>query len=536
MDEHLKTRPVEREPVILPVNKRSNRTKKHSTSIPFKPTRPRGYITLFLLICLVFSPILSNPTLWTGFDAAERTSLKNMQNWQEVWSLESIRKNDPISLTSYFAEQALPEKIAAPVHRGINIFLHFLAAFFLLNALETKKINGAYLVTLLFALHPSVIETLFWPGYRNEIIGMIFIMAALSFGFKNRNNFDYGVTVFLSTVASLIHPAALVIPIILALNILHQKRSFKFKDYNPTLPIFCICLFIGIWTLNDSNPSIATDTNNETIDWIALAGNNLYFHLSQSLLPLKLELFHPALIEGGTETISRISPAPFIFFTPIICFTLFKLKRTWARGVIFSVFSYIVFVIYALLQRGTFLDGSLAYENHSHYIALPALLTFVVIGMYSLASRTGLGGILLWRVCLVLILLLQLTFSLIFSYTLHNERTMWERMAETWPQASITKLAFLNTLTDKEKNKLPAETRIELINSILDKHPTMTNQRIELARTYVNAGQKHNALREYKKVLRESNPQNELLEEAATFYDTMNLNWEATNARKRKIP
>ena len=48
-----------------------------------------------------------------------------------------------------------------------------------------------------------------------------------------------------------------------------------------------------------------------------------------------------------------------------------------------------------------------------------------------------------------------------------------------------------------------------------------------------NAQQNSNALRQYKHILRSSEPNNEFLLEAAEFYDRIGLDWDANNARER---
>jgi hypothetical protein len=47
-------------------------------------------------------------------------------------------------------------------------------------------------------------------------------------------------------------------------------------------------------------------------------------------------------------------------------------------------------------------------------------------------------------------------------------------------------------------------------------------------------GQRTNAVREYKRILRESTPDNDFLEEAAGLFDKVGLTWEASKTRERK--
>jgi Flp pilus assembly protein TadD len=57
--------------------------------------------------------------------------------------------------------------------------------------------------------------------------------------------------------------------------------------------------------------------------------------------------------------------------------------------------------------------------------------------------------------------------------------------------------------------------------------------REKLIDIYRKEGQNSNALRQYKRILRSSEPNNEFLLEAAEFYDRLGLSWDAKNARER---
>ena len=74
---------------------------------------------------------------------------------------------------------------------------------------------------------------------------------------------------------------------------------------------------------------------------------------------------------------------------------------------------------------------------------------------------------------------------------------------------------------------------IEMIESVLKMQANRTEERILLARLYRDTGQKNNALREYKRILRDSKPEHDFLREAAAFYDELGLTWDASNARAR---
>ena len=82
-------------------------------------------------------------------------------------------------------------------------------------------------------------------------------------------------------------------------------------------------------------------------------------------------------------------------------------------------------------------------------------------------------------------------------------------------------------------NLLSRNETIEIIEDILDQYPDRIGLREKLARFYRNEGQNTNALRQYKRILRDTDPNDEFLLEAAELYDRLGLTWDANNARER---
>ena len=76
---------------------------------------------------------------------------------------------------------------------------------------------------------------------------------------------------------------------------------------------------------------------------------------------------------------------------------------------------------------------------------------------------------------------------------------------------------------------------INIIEDILDQQPELIELREKLIDIYRKEGQNSNALRQYKRILRSSEPNDEFLLEAAEFYDRQGLSWDAKNARERII-
>ncbi|CAA6679720.1 MULTISPECIES: hypothetical protein [unclassified Lentimonas] len=509
------------------------RRKRTNTNEPPR-ARLRAYFALIALVALIFSPLLSSDVLWSDYDSVERTPFESMERWQDAWTLDSIRQNDPITITSYFLEQAIP--LPAPVvYRGINILLHIFAAILLLKNLETLKFPAAFSATLIFALHPATIQTLFWAGYRTEIISLIFILSALYYGSRNRNARDYTATILLTTIACLIHPAAFAIPLILALIILNQERHVHIHSFNRVLPLICLCLFLAVWIGSGSSDTKTTAEALGATERLNHAGQNMAHFTRQALVPVNTALFHPFDKGANYQIGAQMSLLPFLLFVPFFILIAFNIRKAWARAILLGLSAYLLLIAYGTSKDGHFIDGELAHEDHYLYVALPMIITLVITALGRLIYNMGVAGKPLWVMGCSLLLFIEIAITGSFAYSIAEPTRMWTVMAERWPNAWQPQAALIDSISQSDEAPLYTNKQlIDKLEAILEKRPDLVENRKTLARIFAEEGQRTNALREYKRILRETNPDNEFLEEAARFLDESGLNWDATKTRERK--
>lgn len=488
----------------------------------------KSYLLLIVLTFAVFGPILNSDLLWSDYDEVERTPYLSMETWVEAWSVDTIKRYDPITLSSYFLESHLPLPTAL-AHRLINILLHLTAALFLLKILESLKLFGAYAATLVFALHPAVLQTLFWPGYRNELVGLVFILASLYFGIRNRDSRDFIFALLLTFISTLLHPAALVLPALLALAVFFQHKSFHLRHYNRILPLACITLFVAVWTQSGNYQ----DHDSEELSSFTQAGQNINFYLQHCFFPLDLRLFHP-FSEGQTYRVGAANNLLILFFfVPFYVLIGFNFRKRWAKGIFLGLSSFLLLLLHGMGYTGRFIDGSLAKEEHVIYVALPvvAALTFCSCAGF-FESRKALGRF-LWPIGFSLFLLIQIGLTASYSYSVSDPAKMWKTLSEQWEDSWQPKAALVESVRSTGSQEIGTSEMIRILEAIVETNPNRHRERIHLARSYRESGQNANALREYRAILRDTKPENEILEEAATLMDKLGLSWEANNARER---
>lgn len=491
-----------------------------------------AYLTLIILTIGCYAPIFQSKLIWSEYDQVERSPFQSMERWTEAWTPEMIRSEDPVTLSSYFLEQKLPLS-PATAHHTINLLLHVLAAVLLLKTLDVLKLPAAFSASLVFALHPAVLQTVFWSGFRSELLGLVLILGALFFGVRNRNARDFVCLILVSMIAFLLHPASLVLPVVLGLCIFYQKPSFHLRDYNRLLPLLCLALFLGVWTEGNST---GEEINSGTR--LSFYAQNMFFYLKQGLFPMELALFHPFNLDDGYNVGSQNSFLPFLLFLPFYVLIAIKYRKPWARGLLLGLTAYLFLCLYGLAANGKFIDGSLAHENHSHYIALPVIIALAFCSLGGIARRIGAGGRILWYLGFTVFAVLQLAVTASYAYSVSEREQMWYNLSEQWPETWLPKLALIQTIQEssQESKLLTQNEIIETLEDILDQQPDLIEERQLLARIYRKEGQNTNALRHYKRILRDTNPSNDFLREAADFFEYLGQTWDANNARERIKP
>ena len=517
--------------IIPPADERDAKPlrRNRKKAAPPKPASWLAYLALILLTIACYVPIFQSGLVWSEYDQVERSPFQSMEHWTEAWTLDMIRSEDPITLSSYFLEQRLPLPPAV-AHHAVNLLLHLLAAILLLRTLDTLKLPAAFSASLVFALHPAVLQTVFWSGFRSELLGLVLILTALFFGVRNRDARDFLCLIATSVLAFLLHPASLVLPVVLALCIFYQNASFHLRDYNRLLPLLCLALFLGVWTQGSGTP--------QEIDFgdrLSFYAQNMFFYLKQGLLPVELALFHPFDLSDGYSVGSQNNFLPFLLFLPFYILIGINYRKSWARGLLLGLTSYLFLCLYGLAGKGAFLDGSLAHENHLQYVSLPAIIALAVCGVGGIMRNMGAGGRILWILGFTIFAGLQLAINASYAYAVSDRERMWYNLSEQWPEAWLPKLALIQTIQEsgQESELLTQNEIIETLEEILAQQPDLMEERRLLARIYRDEGQNTNALRHYKRILRDSKPSNDFLREAAEFYDRLGLSWDANNARER---
>ena len=509
------------------ITKTRNQLRRRRIKIP-KRAGAWSYACLFVITITGFFPLLLSQSVWSTYDHVERSAYTSDQKWQDAWKIESLQNNDPLSITSYWIEQALPLPISI-LHYGINITLHLIAAILILKMLQRLDLHGAWAAAMVFAVHPATVQTLFWPGYRHEIVGLIAILIAFNCGIGRGGRTYYIKYVLLTVVACIIHTAAVAIPFISILCNFKKESKIRLEHINYFLPVLCICLFIGLWLAGSNSNELHSSADNVILQTV---GQNMNFFFKQAFLPINPSLFYNINIETAYTPSADIFLLPFLVFIPLFLIATFNHRKEWARAIIFGLLSYLLLLIPGLITRGAFIDGAIAHEDHFHYIALPAIISLIICGTATIAHRLKGPVVLAWRTIMPILLIAELTITASFAYSVSKPERMWKQIITTWPESTLPKIAYIDTLRVNNDSNIPIGVLLNLLEEILEKEPNNVSIRIIYAEALRQGRELGNAYKQYQRVFRESEPSQEFIKQAVDFYEQIGKQWEADKIKK----
>ncbi|MEM7790469.1 MAG: hypothetical protein AAF546_03620 [Verrucomicrobiota bacterium] len=521
--------------MIMPTTRQDGAESKNQKAREKLPeTRRAGplqYGLLVLLVILSFFPIFGNQMLWSEHDSVIRSPYQSMDSWKELFNLDLVRHEDPITTATFIIEDYLPFPRAI-FHRALNLILHLVAAVLLLRLLELFKFPGAYGAVLIFALHPAVLQTLFWPGYRGQIIALIFLISALFYGVRNANQLDFTKSIVLTFITSIMQPIGLAIPFVLGLCIIYQRKAFHLPSLNRILPLLCISTFIVVWS-QTGVPVNPEKENSVFLNSLNLAGDKMFFYIEQSLAPLELGLFHPYAEESRNVAGAELSLLPFFLFVPFYMLIAFNFRRRWAKAILLGLTTFLLLVIPNTSSIGYMVDGTPALENHGQYISLPFIIALVIISFVSAMRFVGARAVLFSKAVISLAVVVEIFLSASFSYAVGDQIRLWQGFMAGWPESRHIQLAYLESIRTDDGFAVDDEGLIRLLTQVAESEDQEIAQEIELARAYVRIDQFENAARIYRRLLGDTEPSNALLEEAAQFFDQAGFMTEANMARQR---
>ncbi|MGB0932103.1 MAG: hypothetical protein ACPGVB_15070, partial [Chitinophagales bacterium] len=269
------------------------------------------------------------------------------------WSVEKLKgifvepvggNYHPITVLSLALDHTIFGRSAFAFHT-INILLHVInvVLLFLFIFLFTRgKPIVAFIVAILFGLHPMHVESVAWISERKDVLYVLFFLAGLitylQYLFSKKSGYYFATLIFF-VLSVFSKPAAVVFPIVLILIDMYLYKHWRPKMLVNKIVFLIISIVVGLLTIQ------AQDQANAFTD-IGTLSNRFFFacygfntYLAKLFVPIRLSALYPYPLEMHLK-----QTLPFIFLiSPVISFLIVALtiysvkyfKKVVLWGVVF---------------------------------------------------------------------------------------------------------------------------------------------------------------------------------------------------------
>ena len=335
---------------------------------------------LIVIVFAVFSASVNYPIL-NGFDdnvyvlhnSHLALSLGNITYWFTHFRVGCYL---PITMLSYMFDYNLWGLNGFGYHLQ-NIFWHIIATLAIYKCFTFFKIKPwiAFLLCLIFAIHPQRVESVVWISERKDVLCIAFYFWSIYFYIRNYDK-KFSILAFAFFILALLSkPTAISLPIVLLAYEFyrHKGRIASATSIIRLFPYFLgLAIFIPISIIAQAG-AIHSTAKVLSFHHLYLILHNIYWYFKQTIIPSELNPVYP--LTHLFRCIVNLSL--FYFSSLIIIFSLLLKKR---KLLLHSVLPLILAYIGTLLPIiGLINLGSIDHADRYSYI--PSAIVWFAIGL-----------------------------------------------------------------------------------------------------------------------------------------------------------
>lgn len=330
-----------------------------------------------------------------------------------------------------------------------NLLLHIISGIllFIFINLLLKRRSIAFIVSIIFLVHPMNIESIAWASCRKQGLFFSYFMASIIFyklyllnQTEKKAIYLYVLAILFWLISTLAKTTAITLPAVFVLLYIHQNRdAIKIKtilvQLIPMVPF--VLFFWYVNTLANDRSYLIRHFSYSSLEHLLMAAYSYSFYWLKSIFPFPLVVFYPAPSEHSPLAIQYyILPAISCCLIGLMIYHYIKKQNT----LFFSLGFYTITILPMLnLMYYPFGDLPMLVSNRYFYhTPLGIILYLVLLLDFFLKNKT-----------LKISLLSVYTALLIILFKIHqpaftNQFTMFENNAKYYPSEEfLYKLALL---------------------------------------------------------------------------------------------
>jgi hypothetical protein len=293
---------------------------------------------ILFIVFMVFSPCLMNGFVqWDDPVYLTANPLVRDLSWAHLKQMFTSYVNGnyhPLTTLSYALEYHFFH-YDPWIYHLTNIILHMLntALVYILIKGISKNRFTAFGVMLLFAIHPTRVESVAWVTERKDVLFVLFYLSALiQYGIYlgTHRKRSYWACFVLFLLSLLAKPSAVSLPLVLLLIDYLQKRRFCRSQLLEKGLFFLVSILFGLIAIYGAAHIPVQEHYPHYPEFafvprIFLSSAALCLYAGKSIMPLKLSAFYPfpASSSGGLPLLYYLSGIIYV----IIGWLLLRLRR-----------------------------------------------------------------------------------------------------------------------------------------------------------------------------------------------------------------
>ncbi|HEY1685406.1 MAG TPA: tetratricopeptide repeat protein [Tepidisphaeraceae bacterium] len=409
---------------------------------------------LALLVIIVYRPAFSAGWIWDddGYIYANN-NLLTAQGLERTWlDRTASPQYYPLTFTSFWIERHLFGPSPTSFHRD-NVLLHAASAILIWIILRKLNVPAAWLIAVLWAVHPVNVESVAWASERKNVLSTFFyLLAALmylpfalskqaphvhtglpthqkneherpiltsSFIVHRSSFFRYFLALAFFILALFSKTVTATFPAAMLL-VAWWKRGIKRRDWLLVLPFFVVALPLSLNTgylerthVGARGPEFAWSK----LERCEIAAHDAFFYAAKDILPVNLSFIYPKWDITYVDIVWVIALLAAIAL-------LWLASRKWGRGVLVGPLFFLGTLLPALGFVNVYPMRFSFVADHFQYLASLGVVAAIIaaLGHRHWFTRSPLGRI---AACSIVTVFSVLTFhrAQIFqsSFSLWND-------------------------------------------------------------------------------------------------------------------
>ena len=476
-------------------------------------------IALLVVLCVVaYAPTLQNGYIWDDNSYLyENTLVSDPSGLKDIWFTHKSPQYYPLVFTTFWIEHKLWGFKAFGYHLT-NLLFHIFNAILLLLVVRKIYPRVAFVVAMIFAVHPIQVETVAWiTELKNVLALFFFLLTVLSYLRFSKNSTPAGyIRTFVFFTCSLLSKSVAVcfvwVPILYKW---WKNGKVTLRDICAYAPFFAIGIASAINTVYVEIHGVGAkgyEFSMPLLERCVLAGRVLWFYAYKVCVPFRFVFFYPRWTIDVSEWWQWLFSVSFL---GLLVF-LFRSRRYIGRGAFTLLLFYAISLFPALGFINVYPMVFSFVADHFSYISMPPLLLLLCGGSLFLADKakgmkkTAFGALCDNKIFMRGIITLMMVWLCFKSITLtadyRNETALWTSVVRKNPGSSVAaaQLGAQYELANKFDDAIPLYEKAVMLD------PKDIIPYYNLGNVYMQKGDTERAIRMYNKALELDPPRTRL--------------------------